>query len=564
MTLSGNNKAEDLMLGRTIGNYRISAKIGQGGMGSVYVAEHPQIGKKVALKVLHAEYTSSEDVVVRFFNEAKAVNDIGHPNIVDILDFGSVRGERGENIVYFIMEYLNGISLSQLLRQEGTLPTERALSIILQCADALAASHRCNIVHRDLKPDNVMIQQRGREQDVVKLLDFGIAKLGSDQTASQRTRPGLVMGTPAYMSPEQCEGKGHVDHRTDIYSLAVVLYKLLAGRLPFVGSTSGEVLVQHLTQQPPPLTTFVDVPPHVEAVVLKAMSKAPSQRFPNMDEFMRALANPVVYVDSRGGIPHFQQQVLSPSVGISTPSLALGRLTPMPGASAPIPSPLTILTPPSLSMLEPVPSMLSAEQPREPRKLWPRIVVGGIALGLGSLLAVVLSGKTSVLSSDNTEAVAGGAPVVSQDARVSERNSTDAAERSAIITPSAKPKKVTIVTVPSGATVTLGQESGQSPFTTNVDDSTRSLNVTAQLDGFEARNQTFELEAKTRVLNIDWRLKKTKSSAVKPGNRPDKPGSKPGTTIPSVSGNAPVKDDGNEAGKEGGKPNDTGLLRPGD
>jgi eukaryotic-like serine/threonine-protein kinase len=564
MTLSGNNKAEDLMLGRTIGNYRISAKIGQGGMGSVYVAEHPQIGKKVALKVLHAEYTSSEDVVVRFFNEAKAVNDIGHPNIVDILDFGSVRGERGENIVYFIMEYLNGISLSQLLRQEGTLPTERALSIILQCADALAASHRCNIVHRDLKPDNVMIQQRGREQDVVKLLDFGIAKLGSDQTASQRTRPGLVMGTPAYMSPEQCEGKGHVDHRTDIYSLAVVLYKLLAGRLPFVGSTSGEVLVQHLTQQPPPLTTFVDVPPHVEAVVLKAMSKAPSQRFPNMDEFMRALANPVVYVDSRGGIPHFQQQVLSPSVGIGTPSLALGRLTPMPGASAPIPSPLTILTPPSLSMLESVPSMLSAEQPREPRKLWPRIVVGGIALGLGSLLAVVLSGKTSVLSSDNTEAVAGGAPVVSQDARVSERNSTDAAEPSAIITPSAKPKKVTIVTVPSGATVTLGQESGLSPFTTNVDDSTRSISVTAQLDGFEARNQTFELEAKTRVLNIDWRLKKTKSSSAKPGNRPDKPVSKPGATSSSVSGNAPVKDDVKEVGKEVGKPNDTGLLGPGD
>src|SRR5262249_15979233 len=160
----------------------VRQKLGEGGMGSVYLAEHPHIGKKVALKILHAEFASNQEVVTRFFNEAKAVNDIGHPNIVDIIDYGVLpTGHAGDAMLYFIMEFLPGITLTALIQRESPLPPERALSISLQVADALSASHKAHIVHRDLKPDNIILIQRGREKDFVKLLDFGIAKLTGDQ-----------------------------------------------------------------------------------------------------------------------------------------------------------------------------------------------------------------------------------------------------------------------------------------------------------------------------------------------------------------------------------------------
>ncbi|MBA3502745.1 MAG: serine/threonine protein kinase, partial [Deltaproteobacteria bacterium] len=248
---------QDLLIGQTIGNYLVRQKLGEGGMGAVYLAEHPGIGKKVALKVLHNEFSTNQEVAARFFNEAKAVNDIGHPNIVDIHDFGIIQGGVGrEQMVYFIMEYLAGNSLSGLIRQEAPLPPERALGIGLQVADALAASHKCGIVHLDLKPDKIMLIRRHRETDFVKLLDFGIAKLTGESAGSSRTRTGIVMGTPAYMSPEQCEGRGNVDHRADIYALGIVLYELITARVPFYGEGYGEILVQHLTQMPLPPSQF--------------------------------------------------------------------------------------------------------------------------------------------------------------------------------------------------------------------------------------------------------------------------------------------------------------------
>jgi len=232
----------DLLIGQTIGNYLVTQKLGEGGMGSVYLAEHPSIGKKVALKVLHSEFSTDQEVTARFFHEAKAVNDIGHPNIVDIVDFGILQAGGGrEQLVYFIMEYLAGVTLSQLIRAEAPLPPERVLGIGLQVADALSASHKCGIVHRDLKPDNIILLQRGSERDFVKLLDFGIAKLtGGSAMGSHRTRTGIVMGTPAYMSPEQCEGRNDkVDWRTDVYALGIVLYEMLTGRVPFQGDGYG-------------------------------------------------------------------------------------------------------------------------------------------------------------------------------------------------------------------------------------------------------------------------------------------------------------------------------------
>jgi len=336
----------DLLIGQTIGNYLVTQKLGEGGMGSVYLAEHPSIGKKVALKVLHSEFSSNQDVATRFFNEAKAVNDIGHPNIVDIIDFGILQhgpGGSREQLVYFIMEYLAGTTLSGLIRNEAPLPPERALNIAMQVADALAASHKCGIVHRDLKPDNIILLRRGRDTDFVKLLDFGIAKLTGGASGSHRTRTGIVMGTPAYMSPEQCEGRGMIDHRTDVYALGIVLYEMLIGRVPFIGEGYGEILVQHLTQPPVPTSQAGMVAPHVDAVVMKALEKRPDMRYPSMEEMMRAMADPVGYVEANGGLQGFLQRRLTPSntpvpSRITTPTPALSypaagvHTTPVPGS----------------------------------------------------------------------------------------------------------------------------------------------------------------------------------------------------------------------------------------
>jgi serine/threonine protein kinase len=325
----------DLLIGQTIGNYLVTQKLGEGGMGSVYLAEHPSIGKKVALKVLHSEFSTDQEVTARFFHEAKAVNDIGHPNIVDIVDFGILQAGPGrEQLVYFIMEYLAGLTLSQLIRAEAPLPPERALGIGLQIADALAASHKCGIVHRDLKPDNIILMQRGRERDFVKLLDFGIAKLTSGgAVGSHRTRTGIVMGTPAYMSPEQCEGRNdRVDWRTDVYALGIVLYEMLTGRVPFQGDGYGEILVQHLTRPPVPPSQIRVLPAHVEVVVLKALEKRADLRYPTMEEFMRAMSDPVGYVEAHGGVGGFLQRQLVPSnAPLPSGRLTPAPLTPMPG-----------------------------------------------------------------------------------------------------------------------------------------------------------------------------------------------------------------------------------------
>jgi serine/threonine-protein kinase len=317
--ITGQAHDVDPVLNTTIGNYQVTRKIGEGGMGSVYLAEHPLIGKKVALKVLHAEFASNQDVVTRFFNEAKAVNDIQHPNIVDIIDYGVIPTNRGD-MVYFIMEHLDGHPLEDVIAEQSPLSPERALHICAQVADALAASHKTNIVHRDLKPDNIILVKHRSTDDFVKLLDFGIAKLTGDQPGSSRTRTGIVMGTPAYMSPEQCEGKGNIDKRTDVYALGVVLYQMITGQVPFLGSGYGEILVQHLTQPPaPPSTIRGVIPPHVEAVCMKALEKNPNARYQCMEDFMAALHDPVGFVEANGGLQGFYSTNLGSPVVPQTP-----------------------------------------------------------------------------------------------------------------------------------------------------------------------------------------------------------------------------------------------------
>jgi serine/threonine-protein kinase len=239
------------MLPATIGPYRMLRRLGQGGMGAVYEAVHETIERRVAIKLLHPEYAQNPDVMARFFNEARAVNRIDHPGLVQVSDYGRLP----DGVAYIVMEFLKGESLGSRIRNlDGALPLAQTLQLARQIADALTAAHEKGIVHRDLKPDNVMIVPDavapGGER--TKLLDFGIAKLAEEaQPGRPRTRVDAVMGTPHYIAPEQCRKANAVDDKADVYSLGVMLYQMLCGRLPFDGEGAGEILAKHLYEQPP-------------------------------------------------------------------------------------------------------------------------------------------------------------------------------------------------------------------------------------------------------------------------------------------------------------------------
>ena len=278
----------DPLIGRALGSYRVIRRIGEGGMGGVYVAEHPAIGSKVAIKVLHARLAADRSIVDRFFNEARAVNLIGHDNIVKILDFNVTDDGRH----YFVMEFLEGRPLQSHLAGGQPLPLRLVAPVILQCCRALHAAHQHNIVHRDLKPDNIFLTTHGGLAYFVKIVDFGIAKL-SDLIGGARTQTGTVMGTPAYMSPEQAAGETTtIGPASDIYSLGVVLFQLLVGRPPFADSSASlrRVMLAHL-RDPPPLPRSINpkVPSRLEALVLKALEKEPENRFASMREMHDAL-----------------------------------------------------------------------------------------------------------------------------------------------------------------------------------------------------------------------------------------------------------------------------------
>jgi len=291
-------------VGQTVGNYKITAKLGEGGMGVVYLAEHPVIGKKVAMKAIHPELSRNPEVVSRFMIEAKSVNQIGHEHIVDISDFG--RTPEGE--FYFVMEYLQGQAMADRLKQVHKIPPAQALNIAAQVADALFASHQHGIIHRDLKPENIYLCPRGANKDFVKVLDFGLAKLtsaGGDEKVSHKTRTGSVMGTPFYMAPEQCEGKASIDHRADVYSLGVILFEMLTGKVPFGGEGYGEIIVKHITVPAPSVRSLApELSPAIDLILHRAMAKKPDERFQTMGELQAAMLDPDGYAATalRSGI----------------------------------------------------------------------------------------------------------------------------------------------------------------------------------------------------------------------------------------------------------------------
>jgi serine/threonine protein kinase len=312
-----------IAVGQTIGNYMLTAKLGEGGMGVVYLAEHPVIGRKVAMKAIHPELLRNPEVVSRFVTEAKSVNQIGNDHIVDIHDFGTTTD--GE--FYFIMEFLQGDALVDRLKRSAPLAVERALAIAAQVADALGSSHQHGIIHRDLKPENIFLITKGHAVDFVKVLDFGLAKLTQgDDKVSHKTRTGSVMGTPYYMAPEQCEGKANIDHRADIYSLGVILFEMLTGKVPFGGEGYGEIIVKHITAAvPSPRAINPLLPRSIESIILRALAKAREDRFQTMDEFAAALLDPESYAATAPALTPRPAHVASTAIKDSQGAAPDGR-----------------------------------------------------------------------------------------------------------------------------------------------------------------------------------------------------------------------------------------------
>jgi predicted Ser/Thr protein kinase len=288
-TLRAKGPLADLV-GQVIADrYHIVRKLGEGGMGAVYLGEHVKMGRKSAIKVMAQAMSNDPEAVGRFNREAANASRLSHPNICQVYDFG----ETSDGLIYLAMEYIDGKPLNALVDAEGALPPARAANIVRQAAEALQVAHEQSIVHRDIKPDNIMVSQVRDGSDAVKVVDFGIAKaVAGDVTNQKVTKTGLVVGTPEYMSPEQLSGD-KLDGRTDIYSLALVLYKLLTGVLPFQAETTQETLVKRLTDDPEPLAVArpdIVFPEGLQRVLDKALARGVAERYGSAAEFGRELA----------------------------------------------------------------------------------------------------------------------------------------------------------------------------------------------------------------------------------------------------------------------------------
>ena len=372
------------------GRYRIVRLLGEGGMGAIYLASHVGLGRDVAIKFLHAELVSRDEVVGRFYREAQAAAAIRHKNIIEVFDVGvSPQGEP-----FLVMEYLEGESLAGLLKRAGPLNLGAACAVMEPVLQALHAAHRKGIIHRDLKPDNIFLAYQQGEPPVVKIIDFGISKFAQGEFDKWRTKTGSVMGTPAYMSPEQARGSAGLDHRTDIYSMGTILFEMLTGALPFAGSNFAEYLSAMLIDDPrAPQSVCAGFPAEAEPLVRKALAKNPDQRFQNAAEMLEALT----------ALPSFdarQERLTLLASTIEIRGFAAGDL----GQALSAPGRLADNKPVSSRFRGAATAVLGAGP-------W-RWVILGVALAAGAAAAVLWSSKTSRAPAPNAPITAQPAPIV--------------------------------------------------------------------------------------------------------------------------------------------------------
>ncbi len=461
------------------GRYRVLKLLGEGGMGRVYLAEHIAIEKRVALKVLRPEYAHKGDIVRRFQQEAISASRIKHPNVLDVFDFGQL--ENG--CFYLAMEFLEGHDLADELGRRRTFDPVAGIRIALQICRALAAAHTNGVVHRDLKPENVFLQRTLDGEEVVKIVDFGIAQLRDKEQEAlsskhrRLTRTGMIFGTPEYMAPEQAEGH-HADQRADIYALGVMLYEMFTGAVPFQGETFLGVLAKHLNEPPPPMNSVTHelyISPQLQAVIMKALVKKPTDRYSTMQEFGQALsATPEGALSYRpppipgGGthpsfIPPAPSNPTAPEFGVVTgapasppPSPQRDQATRASGSGEP-----NRAETPLASERTPTRSSLSAS----PASRLP------LALGLSAVVLLALVGGAVALRG------AGGAPALP-----SANPETPSAAPSMAVLPSAA--------APSAAVVAEPEPSAVTPSTVKLDVVSEPPGATVSKNGFQVCDTT--------------------------------------------------------------------------
>ena len=417
----------DPLVGRTIdGRYLIERVLGEGGMGLVYQAKHAVLNKALAIKVLRPEVSKDEEIITRFRQEAQSASSIGNQHIIDISDFGTLP----DGSTYFVMEFLEGMDLTTAIEQERPMADWRVVHIAKQLCQALGAAHQRGIVHRDLKPDNIFLIRRSGDQNFVKVLDFGIAKVGGG--TKRLTKAGQVFGTPHYMSPEQCAGTG-TDHRTDIYAMGVILYEMTAGRVPFDADNLMGILTKHMYEQPIPPHTLpppVEVSPPLEAIVLKCLEKQADARYQSMEEVYQDLVK-VEQGLTPDAVVHAMER------GSQTGSHAVGR-----EPTGPIGTGLT------MRVGEP------GEAPPSRSKLVPILAGVGALVVLAVVLAIVAASggeeePVATLEPETPEVVEAppeeAEPEMVDEAQMEETGSTET-------------EKVTISSEPEGVEVWIGDE----------------------------------------------------------------------------------------------------------